>query len=322
MEKNVFVTGAAGFIGSNVSSNLLSKGYNVVGIDNFNDYYNPEWKKNSSEMLDSFDNFTLFNGDILDEELINRIFKSLKIDAIIHLAARAGVRPSIADPKLYELVNVRGTLNLLEAAKEHNVGKFVFASSSSVYGNQVKTPFSEDDRVDFPISPYAASKKAGEELCYTYSHLFGISATCLRFFTVYGPNGRPDMAPYLFTEAIMKGNPIHRFGKGDTGRDYTYVDDIVSGIISATDYTAPYDVFNLGNSSPVMLNDFIATLEKVIGKKAIINEMPIQQGDVDITYADISKAKKLLNYSPTVSLLDGLTNFTKWYTAQRFSQVS
>jgi UDP-glucuronate 4-epimerase len=315
----VLVTGAAGFIGSSLSKKLLENGLQIVGLDCLNDYYNPEWKMQNLAELEQYPSFKFVRGDILDEKLLTNLFSEHKFKVIAHIAARAGVRPSIAEPKLYESVNVRGTLNLLEAAKEHAVPKFVFASSSSIYGNQTKMPFSEDDRVDSPISPYAATKKAGEELCYTYSHLYGISATCLRFFTVYGPKGRPDMAPYLFTEAIMQGQPIKRFGKGDTGRDYTYIDDIVSGIVAAMDYKAPYEVFNLGNSSSVLLRDFIATIEKVTGKRAIIEEHPMQQGDVNSTFADISKAKKLLGYDPQTTLEVGLRNFVAWYTEHRFA---
>jgi UDP-glucuronate 4-epimerase len=320
MPKTILVTGAAGFIGSSLSKKLLEDGLQIVGLDCLNDYYNPEWKMQNLAGFEQYPSFKFVRGDILDEKLLTNLFSEHKFKVIVHIAARAGVRPSIAEPKLYESVNVRGTLNLLEASKEHAVPKFVFASSSSVYGNQTKTPFSEDDRVDSPISPYAATKKAGEELCYTYSHLYGISATCLRFFTVYGPKGRPDMAPYLFTEAIMRGQPIKRFGKGGTGRDYTYIDDIVSGVLAAINYdSVPYNVFNLGNSRPVMLNDFIAMLEKVIGKKAIIEELPKQPGDVDITFADINKAKELLGYDPKTKLEVGLQNFVRWYTKNRLA---
>jgi UDP-glucuronate 4-epimerase len=313
----ILITGAAGFIGSNLSKNLLNRDNSVIGLDNLNDYYDPAWKLQNIKNLDSYDNFTFIKGDVLEEDLLESIFSNNEIDAVVHLAARAGVRPSIEEPKLYESVNVRGTLNMLEAVREYSVNKFVFASSSSVYGNQSKVPFSENDKVDLPISPYAATKKAGEELCYTYSHLYSIGVTCLRFFTVYGPNGRPDMAPYMFTESIMKGKEIKRFGNGDSARDYTYVDDIVQGITAAISYKKSFDVFNLGNSSPINLNDFISTIEKITGNKAIIKELPMQPGDVSITYADISKAKRLLGYSPTTRLEDGLALFYEWLIKSR-----
>jgi UDP-glucuronate 4-epimerase len=319
--KNILITGVAGFIGSNVALSLLKQGMSVIGIDNMNNYYNTDWKNDNTKNLNDFEKFSMIVGDILDEAKLEQIFKNNEIDSVVHLAARAGVRPSIDDPKLYEAVNVRGTLNILEAARINEVKKIVFASSSSVYGNQTKTPFSEEDRVDNPVSPYAATKKAGEELCYTYSHLYGISVTCLRFFTVYGPNGRPDMAPYLFTEAIIKGKAIKRFGEGHTGRDYTYIDDIVSGITSAIEYMEPYDIFNLGNSSPVILNDFIKLIEKVTGRTAKIDQHPIQPGDVDITFADISKARALLKYNPKTDLETGLQNFTRWYRKYRLDNV-
>jgi UDP-glucuronate 4-epimerase len=318
---DILITGAAGFIGSSLSEELLKEGRSVTGLDCINDYYDPIWKRENLSDLNRYEKFEFIEGDILNEKLVQNIFSNHKFDAVVHLAARAGVRPSIIDPKLYESVNVRGTLNLLDATHTHMVDKFVFASSSSVYGNQTHTPFSEDDRVDYPVSPYAATKKAGEELCFTYSHLYDLSVTCLRFFTVYGPKGRPDMAPYLFTDAIVHGKPIKRFGRGDSGRDYTYIDDIVSGIIAAIDYEESFDIFNLGNSSPVQLNDFIATIENITGKKAVIEELPKQQGDVDLTYADISKAKRLLGYKPQTKLEVGLSKFIEWYTLHRFKEI-
>jgi UDP-glucuronate 4-epimerase len=290
----------------------------VVGIDNINDYYEIKWKQNNLDQLIKNKNFTFYKIDIINEDKLSELCQKFSPEIIIHLAARAGVRPSIIDPKLYELVNIRGTLNMLEIAKDYKVNKFIFASSSSVYGNSSKTPFTETDRVDFPISPYASTKKAGEELCYTYSHLYNLSISCLRFFTVYGPKGRPDMAPYMFTEAIATGKPIKRFGNGTTGRDYTYIDDIVNGIIAAANYLEPFDIFNLGNSSPVLLNTFISTIEKIVGKYAIIEEFPMQQGDVDITYADINKAKELLGYSPETSLEEGMQIFYNWLKDSRW----
>jgi UDP-glucuronate 4-epimerase len=315
--KKVLITGGAGFIGSNLASKLLKKGYFVVAFDNLNDYYNPAWKLKNLAKFKENKNFKFVKGDILDEKTLDKLFKKHNFDYVVHLAARAGVRPSIADPKLYEEVNVRGTLNILEACRVYKVKKLVSASSSSVYGNQSKIPFSETDRVNNPISPYAATKKAGEEICYTYSHLYKIPVVCLRFFTVYGPNGRPDMAPYLFVEAIMKGKPIKKFGDGTTSRDYTYVEDITDGIYAAMLYKCDYEIFNLGNSNPVTLNKFISNLEKIIGKNAVIESAPMQPGDVEKTYADTKKAKKLLKYNPKTNFYDGLTKLVEWYKEER-----
>jgi len=290
--KKILVTGCAGFIGSNLTARLVRDGYFVVGLDNLNDYYNPLWKIENISSYENNKNFNFFKGDILNADLLDRLFKKYQFDYIAHLAARAGVRPSILDPKLYEEVNVRGTLNLLDLAKDYKIKKFIFASSSSVYGNQSKVPFSESDPVNSPISPYAATKKAGEMLCFTYSHLYNLSTICLRFFTVYGPGGRPDMAPYLFTQAILKRKPIKKFVTGTTSRDYTYIDDIVDGISSAIKYECKYEIFNLGDNHPITLNKFINILEKITGKEAIIQNAEMQPGDVHSTYADIRKAKK------------------------------
>ncbi len=317
MNSTIIVTGCAGFIGSHTSNKLLQQGYQVIGIDNLNDYYNPDWKKENLKSLQQSDQFSFHKIDIRDSDNLNQIFKNNSIEKIIHLAARAGVRPSIAQPLLYEEVNIKGTLNLLELAKTSQIKQFVFASSSSVYGNQHKVPFSETDPVNEPISPYAATKKAGEMLCHTYAHLYKMPTTCLRFFTVYGPAGRPDMAPYLFTKAILKHNKINKFGNGTTKRDYTYIDDIVSGVVAALQTEFDFEIINLGNNKPVSLNEFISTLEKITGQKALINQMGMQPGDVDITYADVSKAKKLLNYEPKTSFSQGLTKFVNWYKKNR-----
>ena len=318
--KTILVTGVAGFIGSNTAKKLLDQGERVIGIDNLNDYYNQNWKKENLELLKQNPNFIFHQVDIRDLEALQAIAREEKIDAIIHLAARAGVRPSIANPILYEEVNVRGTVNMLEIAKEFEIKQFVFASSSSVYGNQKKVPFSETDSVDHPISPYAATKKAAELIAYTYSHLYGINTIGLRFFTVYGPAGRPDMAPYLFTEAILNDKAISKFGDGSSRRDYTYIDDIVSGVIAALDLNRPYEIINLGNNTPVSLNEFIETLEKITGKSMKINQMGMQPGDVDQTYADISKAQKLLGYDPQTSFEDGLSKFVEWYKEKRLNK--
>ena len=317
MVKTILLTGAAGFIGSHTAKRLLELGKNVIGIDNLNDYYNPEWKQENLAALEKYPNFKFFKIDVRNLDALQKIAKERKIDAIIHLAARAGVRPSIQEPLLYEEVNVRGTLNLLELAKQLEIKQFVFASSSSVYGNQEKTPFSETDRVDHPISPYAATKKAGEMLCHTYSHLYNINCICLRFFTVYGPGGRPDMAPYLFTEAILKSKKIKKFGDGTSRRDYTYIDDIVSGVVASIDLDRSYEIINLGNNTPVTLNEFISILEEITGKKMQFELLPMQAGDVKQTFADISRAQELLNYQPKTPFKAGLEKLVLWYKSAR-----
>jgi len=251
--------------------------------------------------------------DILDLSRLGEIFAQERPEKVIHLAARAGVRASILNPLLYKETNIGGTLNLLELAKENDVANFVFASSSSVYGENSKIPFSEDDRTDCPVSPYAATKKACELFCYTYSRLAGLNITCLRFFTAYGPRGRPDMAPYLFTKNITEGKQIQRFGDGRSKRDYTYISDIVSGVVSALDKKFKFEIINLGNSKTAELNEFIRLIERMAGKKADIKQMPMQKGDVPATYADISKAKRLLGWEPKVSLEEGMKKFIDWY---------
>lgn len=319
--KRILITGCAGFIGSNLTAKLLQENYFVVGMDNLNDYYNPLWKLENMRRFKNNKNFCFIKGDILNADLLNKLFKQHRFDLVVHLAARAGVRPSILNPKLYEEVNIRGTLNVLDLSKEYKIKKFIFASSSSVYGDQYKVPFSENDSVNNPISPYAATKKASELICYTYSHLYNLSTICLRFFTVYGPGGRPDMAPYLFTKAILTGKPIKKFGDGTTSRDYTYINDIVEGISSAIDFKCKYEIFNLGNSHPVILNDFINNLENITGVKAIIENSEIQSGDVITTYADISKARKYLRYNPHTNLYEGLSNFVDWYKKNRLKNT-
>lgn len=317
MSRTILVTGAAGFIGFHTAKRLLQEGNRAIGLDEINDYYSPKWKYENLSELEKNSNFTFRKVDIRDLTALVKIFTEFKFDAIIHLAARAGVRPSIEQPLLYEEVNVRGTLHLLEMARKHNIKQFVFASSSSVYGNQSQVPFRETDPVNAPISPYAATKKAGEMLCHTYSHLYGINCICLRFFTVYGPNGRPDMAPYIFTKAILEGQKIKKFGNGETRRDYTYIDDIVSGVVASAKLNRKFEAINLGNSQPVSLNEFISTLEKITSKQMQIEELPIQAGDVEQTFADISKAQNLLSYQPETSFADGLNLFVKWYQANR-----
>lgn len=318
----ILVTGAAGFIGSHTSEAFLKRGDEVIGIDNLNDYYNPAWKQENLDTLQQYEKFSFQKADILDLSTLEEIFAKHQPEKILHLAARAGVRPSIEQPFLYEEVNVRGTLYLLELSRRTSVRHFVMASSSSVYGNQTKIPFSEDDPVNNPISPYAASKKAAEMYGHTYASLYNLSVTALRFFTVYGERGRPDMAPYLFTKAVLTGQPIRKFGDGKTSRDYTYIADIVDGILRASDHEHKgYEVFNLGNNTPVSLNEFIATLEKITGKQAIIQQEEMQPGDVEKTYADIEKAKSLLGYTPRTSFSQGLSKFVSWYKENRVESV-
>lgn len=303
----ILLTGAAGFIGSHSAQALLARGDTVYGIDNFNDYYEVSQKEKNAE------NLNIFRVDITDEPAIEKIFAEIKPDVLLHLAARAGVRASIADPELYHNVNVLGTNILLEACRRHSVNRVVSASSSSVYGNQKKTPFSETDETENPISPYAATKRAGENLCYAYSKMYGLQITCLRFFTVYGPSGRPDMAPLMFTKAIDAGETIKRFGDGTSMRDYTFIDDIVSGIVSAIDHPFNFEIINLGNNKPEKLHVLISTIEKSLGKNAIIEELPMQPGDVEMTYADITKAQKLLGYNSQTTLEQGIQKLVNWY---------
>jgi len=307
----IIVTGGAGFIGSHVCEALLNKN-KVICIDDFNDYYSPERKYDNIKGCKEHPNFQIHKANIVDYNKLKSIFETYKPDKVIHLAARAGVRPSIKDPFIYTETNIKGTLNLLELSRIHKVKQFIFGSSSSVYGSTNKVPFSEDQDTDKPVSPYAATKKAGEALCYTYSYLYNLNITCLRFFTVYGPRGRPDMAPYLFTNWIMNNKPIIMFGDGSTKRDYTYISDIVSGILSSLENEFKYEIINLGNSQTVELRRLISTIEKYLGKKAKIIQKDIVRGDVPITYANISKAKKLLNYNPKVSIDDGIAKFIDW----------
>ena len=317
----ILVTGGAGFIGSHVCEALLSDGHKVMTLDNFNTFYDPRIKKENVREIQTHlkaKNFTLKTADIRDTRAVTRIFRAFSPDLVIHLAAMAGVRPSIQNPALYTDVNIRGTQVLLDACKALNVKNFVFASSSSIYGNNKKVPFSEIDRVDHPISPYAATKKAGELLCHTYTHLFGMKISCLRFFTVYGPRQRPDLAIHKFTKLLFKGETIPFFGDGSTKRDYTYIKDIVDGVLKAARWTkrAPagaYEIFNLGESRTISLKELIRGLEKVTGRRAKLKRLPMQPGDVERTYADISKSKKVLGYDPRMDFEEGLYVFVDWY---------
>jgi UDP-glucuronate 4-epimerase len=315
--QRVLVTGGAGFIGSHTVERLLAAGHHVGVLDNFNDYYEPAIKRHNISGFQ--DRVQLTEGDLRDPATVEKVFAEGKYDAVIHLAARAGVRPSIEQPELYIDTNIKGTFYLLEASKRHGVKKFVFASSSSVYGVNKKVPFAEEDPILQTISPYAMTKMAGEQMCSNYSHLYGIRTVCLRFFTVYGPRQRPDLAISKFTRLIHDGQPIDRYGKGDTARDYTFAHDIVDGVLGALNYEeGPLcSIFNLGGSQTVKLNDMIAAIEKAVGKKAIINEMPEQPGDVPLTSADVSKASRLLNFHPTTHLDTGIPKFVEWWKEMR-----
>lgn len=310
---SILVTGAAGFIGSNLVDALLKREETVIGIDNLDDYYSPERKKKNLEQAMEASSFIYKTIDFNDKESLISLIQDNAIDKIIHLGAKAGVRPSIEDPQGYVKANVMGTVNILEAARETGVKKIIIASSSSVYGNNEKTPFSEEDVVDYPISPYAASKKSVELFSHVYHHLYGMDVCCLRFFTVYGPRGRPDMAIYKFTKLIDEGKPITMFGDGSSRRDYTYVSDVVAGVLSALERQLGFEVINLGNSETVELSRLISLIETNLGKKANIERKDMQPGDVDKTFADISKAKRLLDYSPEVSIDEGIKRFISWY---------
>jgi UDP-glucuronate 4-epimerase len=313
--KNALITGGAGFIGSNLTEHLLAEGgWNVSVIDNLNDFYSPEIKRANMAEVRETGNFQFFEVDIRDSESLRPVFDENEFDVIVHLAARAGVRPSLKEPKLYAETNINGTLNLLELARDYEIKQFVFGSSSSVYGENEKLPFAEDDPIFHPISPYAATKAAGELVCHTYSHLFNIRTVCLRFFTVYGPRQRPDLAIHKFSKRIWEGNPISVFGDGSTRRDYTYVEDIISGVRAAMDYDASmHEVFNLGESETTELSRLIELLEVALGKKAVIKRQPLQPGDVPVTYADISKARRLLGYDPQTKIEDGIPKFVEWF---------
>ena len=316
---NILVTGGAGFIGSNLCEKLICAGEKIICIDNFNDYYNPKIKEENLRNLEGRANFILYRMDILDREKLKEVFNKHSFDMVIHLAARAGVRPSISNASLYEAVNVQGTINILECCRKYGIGKLIFASSSSVYGGNKKIPFSENDIVDRPISPYAATKKAGELICYTYSHLFNISVYCYRFFTVYGPRQRPEMAIYKFTKLITEEKPIEIFGDGTSSRDYTYVEDVVDVIASNLENVKGYEIINLGNSNPVKVTELIKFIEKAANKKAQVEYGRVQAGDVPVTYADILKAKKMLKYNPKTWIEEGINKFTAWYTETRKS---
>jgi UDP-glucuronate 4-epimerase len=318
----ILVTGGAGFIGSHVCERLLREGHKVSVIDDLNDFYSPEAKLANLEAIRQCGPLAFYRGDITDRAAVAEVFEENRPEAVIHLAARAGVRPSLEEPILYGQVNVQGTLTLLEASRKCGTRKFVFASSSSIYGVANRIPFTEEDSLNLPVSPYAATKIAGEKIAYTYSHLYGLRVVCLRFFTVYGPRQRPDLAIRKFITMIDRGQPIPVFGDGLSGRDYTFVNDTVEGIMGALAYDCAYDVFNLGNSHPIQLITLIRTIEEALGKKAEIRWLPDQPGDVPITYADISKAHKLLGYHPQTRLAQGIQAFLGWYFEQPESMAA
>jgi UDP-glucuronate 4-epimerase len=315
--RRILVTGAAGFIGSRLTSALLAAGDAVTCLDLFDDFYDPAVKRRNVAPFLEQAAYALAEGDIRDEVLLDATFSAGRFDAVVHLAARAGVRPSIAQPMLYQDVNVRGTAAVLEACRRHGVRKVIFGSSSSVYGDNSKIPFAEDDPVDRPISPYAATKRAGELLAFTYHHLYQLDVFCLRFFTVYGPGQRPEMAIHRFVREIDAGRPVQMFGDGGTRRDYTYVDDIVQGICGALDRVQGYRIFNLGESRTVDLASLIAAIGEALGKTPLVERRPEQPGDVPVTYADIRRARAELAYRPQVDLPEGLARFVDWYRRVR-----
>ncbi len=315
---NFLVTGGAGFIGSHVCERLLRDGHSVWAFDDLNDFYDPQFKRANIRDIQSLAlPFEFFHGDLCDVDAVNEIFSSVKFDQIIHLAARAGVRPSLEQPALYARVNVEGTVNLFEAARKNGVKKITVASSSSVYGVNAKMPFTESDAIISAVSPYAASKLACEALGHTYHHVYKMDVAMLRFFTVYGPRQRPDLAIHKFTKLIDAGKPIPVFGDGSTARDHTYVTDILDGVMACTNKEFGFDIFNLGESQTVKLSELISLIENALGKKAIIDRQPLQLGDVPITFADISKAQAKLGYNPQVKVAKGIPLFVDWFRQNR-----
>ena len=312
---HVLVTGGAGFIGSHVTERLLARGDRVTVLDNFNDFYDPAIKRSNAEAFSGHENARLVEGDIRDQALVDRLFDEGKFDAVLHLAAMAGVRPSLLDPLHYQDVNIRGTMILLEAARRTPELRFVFASSSSVYGANERVPFREDDDIHQPVSPYAATKRAGELVCFTHHHLYGNPMSCLRFFTVYGPRQRPEMAIHKFVRMALSHQPIPFFGDGTTRRDYTYVDDIVDGVVRAIDRCEGYQIYNLGESETTSLAELVEIIGEVCGVEPVLDRQPMQPGDVVVTYADVSKARELLGYEPRTPVREGVQRFLDWYRA-------
>ncbi len=317
--KTVLVTGGAGFIGSHLCRRLLSEGFRVICLDNFDSFYDPNIKiKNIEGLTGTYpDLFELITGDIRNPEHLKEVFKKYKVDLVVHLAAKAGVRPSIEHPLLYQDVNIRGTIVLLEVCKEFGIKEFIFASSSSVYGENQRIPFSEDDLNIHPISPYGVTKRAGELLCYSYHHLYGMNIACLRIFTAYGPRQRPEMAIHKFTRLVDLGEVIPIYGDGSSRRDYTYIDDLIEGVMAAISHHKGFEIYNLGESQTTSLLELIKLIEEAFGKKANIEMLDSQPGDVSITYADINKARRMLGYQPRVKIEEGIERFVSWYKNQR-----
>ncbi len=322
MPLNAFVTGAAGFIGSHVAEALLSRGDRVWGLDNFDPFYDRAVKERNLDILREIPGFSFLEGDIRDPSALGRWGEGTRADVLVHLAAKAGVRPSVVDPAGYADVNVHGTIRVLEWARERGIPKVLFASSSSVYGGNVKVPFSETDFVDHPVSPYAATKKAGELLCHTWCHLYGMNVVALRFFTVYGPRQRPEMAIHKFTRRILEGREIDVYGDGSSRRDYTYIDDIVSGVLGSMNAPDGYRVYNLGESATISLSDLVALLEKACGRTASRRTRPLQPGDVPVTCADISRAKAEIGFDPRTPIERGVERFVEWYRRQATVQTT
>lgn len=313
MSSPILLTGAAGFIGSHLADQLLARGDEVVGLDNFNDFYDPAIKRRHAAALSAHDGFSMVEGDIRDRDLLKRLFEERRPKSVIHLAAMAGVRPSLEDPGLYHDVNCTGTSLLLDAARNAGCQKFVFGSSSSVYGGNERVPFHEDDDVSGPVSPYAATKRGNELTCHTFHHLYGMDIACLRFFTVYGPRQRPEMAIHKFVRLIEQGQPVPCFGDGTSERDYTFVDDIMDGVLKAHDKSKGFRIYNLGESSTISLRDLVAAIGRALGKEPVVDWQPMQPGDVLRTFADVSRAREELGYAPTVNVDEGLARFVAWY---------
>ena len=316
--KAILITGGAGFIGSHLCESLLRRGSSVLSLDNFDPFYDPNLKIRNVERIQKafLDRFELITGDVRNPDDLSEIFKDRRIESVIHLAARAGVRPSLADPVLYQDVNIRGTVSLLEACRSHGIHRFVFASSSSVYGENQRVPFSERDLDIQPVSPYGATKRAGELLCYTYSHLYGMDIACLRIFTAYGPRQRPEMAIHKFTRLIDQGETVPMYGDGSCRRDYTYIDDLIEGILAAMDHLKGFEIYNLGESQTTSLRELIVLIENALSRKANIQKLEVQPGDVSVTYADITKARERLGYNPKVKIMEGIERFVQWYRAE------
>jgi UDP-glucuronate 4-epimerase len=313
----VLITGGAGFIAHHLAAALLRRQDDVILLDNFNSFYDPEIKRRNVRDLQAQGPARLYTCDILDRHRLREVFEETRPETIVHLAAWAGVRPSLEKPELYSSVNVTGTVHLLEMARNFSARCFIFGSSSSVYGGNTKVPFSEDDPVDRPVSPYAATKKAGELLCYTYAHNYSMHITCLRFFTVYGPRQRPEMAIHKFAQLMREGKEIPIFGKGDSRRDYTYVEDIVAGILGAIEANLPFEILNLGESQTTTLLELVEQLQEALGLKANLCFLPNQAGDMEITYADISRARRLIGYNPQTPIKEGIRRFAEWFKGSR-----